>query len=85
MLQEILKWRKRQEGGPIEASEIQRIPIGCLCLVMPHRYLAESTTAVLGAQVFGNKRGEPSPSPPLGYDKEQQSEFKLKEIMEICP
>lgn len=77
-----MNWRKRQEG-PIEASKIQLTSI--VCLVMSHHYSAESTTAVLGAQVFGNKRGETSPSPPLGYDNEQQSEFKLKEIMKIRP
>lgn len=29
----------------------------------------------------GGKKGEPLPSPPLGYDHEQQAQFKLKETM----
>ena len=40
---------------------------------------------VLGTQAFGSKREEPPRSPPVGYDNEQQSEFRLKEIVEMCP
>ena len=48
--------------GAIEASEIQLTPIGQLFLVMSYDYSAESKITVLGTQVFGDKRGKPSPS-----------------------